>query len=270
MRRKKNKETSSSNRSKKTPFHFLGNWVITAILLPAITSFLWGALHQSYFTVGNHQEIVNTQLAPNRLKVFWDGRQVPIIFAKKVALWNSSSVLIDQSTISETQPLKIVPSEPVKILGVEMAGVSQESILFKKRIERDEKLNRDVILITIAGNNALEKNDGGIFQIFYSAEKPVDFSVQARIKGLPRGFVYYPYQFFLELKKINNLYQNNLILILAVSVSFALLGKLIIERFNDSLGDSLFVIGLVISVFIVLAYTLGLLGGTFVPAWLVL
>jgi len=266
MRRKK----SGDRSQKKNPFSFLGNWIITALLLPAITSFIWSGLHQSYFTVGNHQEIVNTQLAPHRLKVSWDGRQVPIIFAKKVALWNSSSVLIDQSTISETQPLKIVPSEPVKILGVEMAGVSQESILFKKRIERDEKLNRDVVLITIAGNNALEKNDGGIFQIFYSSEKPVDFSVQARIKGLPRGFVYYPYQFFLELKKINNLYQNNLLLILAISIGLSILGKIAIERFNDSLGDSLFVIGLVISVFIVLAYALGLLGGTFVPAWLVL
>jgi hypothetical protein len=266
MKRRKNRES----QGKKNPFHFLGNWVITALLLPAITSFMWGALHQSYFTIGNHQEIVNTQLAPNRLRVTWDGRQVPVIFAKKVALWNSSSVLIDQSTISETQPLKIVPSEPVKILGVEMAGVSQESILFKKRIERDEKLNRDVILITIAGNNALEKNDGGIFQIFYSAEKPVDFTVQARIKGLPRGFVYYPYQFFLELKKINNLYQGNLIFILAISISLSVLGKIAIERINDSLGDSLFVIGLVISVFIVLAYALGLLGGTFAPAWLVL
>jgi len=266
MKRRKNLET----RNKKNPFHFLGNWIITALLLPAITSFMWGALHQSYYTVGNHQEIVNSQLAPGRLKVFWDGKQVPVIFAKKVALWNSSSVLIDQTTISETQPLKIVPSEPVKILGIETVKVSQESILFKKQIIHDEKLDRDVIVVNIAGNNALEKNDGGIFQIFYSSEKPVDFSVQARIKGLPRGFVYYPYQFFLELKKINNLYQNNLILILAISVSFALLGKLVIERFNDSLGDSLFVIGLVISVFIVLAYALGLLGGTFVPAWLVL
>jgi hypothetical protein len=57
---------------------------------------------------------------------------------------------------------------------------------------------------------------------------------------------------------------------LAIAIGLSVLGKIVIERFNDSLGDSLFVIGLVISVFIVLAYALGLLGGTFVPAWLVL
>jgi hypothetical protein len=166
--------------------------------------------------------------------------------------------------------IKALSTQLLVLLLANLIISSPDSLLFKKQIVRDEKLDRDVIVVNIAGNNALEKNDGGIFQIFYSSEKPVDFSVQARIKGLPRGFVYYPYQFFLELKKINNLYQGNLIFILAIAIGLSVLGKIVIERFNDSLGDSLFVIGLVISVFIVLAYALGLLGGTFVPAWLVL
>ena len=126
--------------------------------------------------------------ATEKLTLLWDAKEVPNVFAVDVAMWNAGSKYLDQDMICDTAPIQIVPSADIRILQATVARTSRAGLRFATRILRDGAAEKSVVEINIEGDEALEKNDGGVFRIFFTGSEECEMSVVGRIKSCPRGF----------------------------------------------------------------------------------
>ena len=83
--------------------------------------------------------------------------------------------------------MRIVPSEKVSILAVQMLKTSRPSLRFDTIIETSPD-GIGGVLIKIKGDEALEKFDGALFHILFSGSQNINWKVIGRIKGAPEGF----------------------------------------------------------------------------------
>src|SRR5689334_16885871 len=85
-------------------------------------------------------------LAP-RLSIRWDGQEVENVCLTRVAFWNQGKQFIDKLDFTDTDPLRIVPSEPVRILYAQHVRGYPQSLRF------DSDLKRSGVNITLRGND---------------------------------------------------------------------------------------------------------------------
>lgn len=124
----------------------------------------------------------------SNLGIYWQGKQVPNVCLKRIALWNEGSLPITSSDLPEADPLRLVPSKTVDILFVQVAGISRRRLKFATRIVTDAESKRPVVYLGIVGGDGLEKMDGGELQVVYSGDRDTEFRVEGRVVGVPGGF----------------------------------------------------------------------------------
>lgn len=146
------------------------------------------------YTVSSPYLVANTIQRGEKLKIFWDNKQINNVASVKIGIWNKGSDFIDKRDISYTNPIRIKPMSKVDILSVEVIKKSREELNFEAVIEKDKKNGWESIIINIKGDEALEKNDGVLFNILFAGSSLEEslckckWQVNGRIKGAPKGF----------------------------------------------------------------------------------
>lgn len=157
------------------------------VLVAAIFYFMGKAAPAPFFATSKPEEIAQA-LAPH-LGVTWDGNPIPDVMKSQIVFWNGGSQYIDGKDISDTEPIRFIPTKAVKILAVRQLKTARPDLNFNATIEDDETGRGQMVQLRMAGDDALESGEGGLFQVLYSGDPDVDFNVEARIKGAPAGFV---------------------------------------------------------------------------------
>lgn len=129
------------------------------------------------------------QMVPGeaRLMVLWDSEVITNAASVKIALWNRGSRYIDATDLSETDPIRLEPLDQVDILGVTVIERSRETLTFDARVKADGD-GSEMVVITLVGDEALERLDGAVFHVLYSGNLTCEWSVGGRVKGAPEGF----------------------------------------------------------------------------------
>jgi hypothetical protein len=94
---------------------------------------------------------------------------------------------MDKSDFISSDPVRVIPSEKVNILAVQVLKTSRPSLRFDINVGKNAG-NIECIMIDIKGDEALEKFDGGLFHILFSGSKETNWKVVGRVKGAKEGF----------------------------------------------------------------------------------
>ena len=137
------------------------------------------------------------QEAP-RMTILWDKVEVPNVMSVRIAIWNGGSHFIDVKDISKSNPIQIVPSKGIRILSADVLKTNREELAFTLSVVKDKEA--EIVQVHVNGAEALERLDGGLFQILYSGGENVEFLVTGRIKGAAEGFHRENWQTISELK----------------------------------------------------------------------
>lgn len=142
------------------------------------------------FATSFTETIASAESTDPRLVITWDGNQIPGVSSARVMLWNAGKDYVDPADF--LRPITIVPAEPVQLLDVQVLRTSRRELRFTPMVRMDSVLKRQVIQLTIQGDEVLEHEDGALIRILYGsrADSPlgVGFAVTGRIKGVPAGF----------------------------------------------------------------------------------
>lgn len=122
-----------------------------------------------------------------RLTLYWDGEEIKNAYSVKIAVWNAGRQYLDNNSISETDPLRVICPSGVKILYADFIKISRAHLELNAVDATNTGTN--AIYIQIVGDEALEKNDGGILKILFTGGETDGFVVTGRIKGSKQGFV---------------------------------------------------------------------------------
>ena len=139
------------------------------------------------FTISPPDLVAQTVPGEEKLKIFWENKEIQNAASVKVAIWNDGSQFIDKNDFASTEPMRIVPSEKVTILAVQMLKTSRPNLRFDTTIETSPD-GIGTVLIKIKGDEALEHFDGALFHILFSGSPNIKWKVIGRIKGAPKGF----------------------------------------------------------------------------------
>lgn len=140
------------------------------------------------YAVSKPEAIAKLIKETDRMTILWDNEPIENAILVRVAIWNSGRRYIDVLDISRTTPIRILPSEDIKILSVEEIKTSRPELQFDTFIETSPNTQGQCVRIQILGDEALERNDGGLFKIIYSGSLDCGFQVKGRIKGSSSGF----------------------------------------------------------------------------------
>jgi len=160
--------------------------VAAALVIGVVAYFAGHVSKEPYYATGAAEPVARA-LAP-RLKILWDGSEVPNVMSARVAFWNAGSQYIDAKDISESEPIRFIPSANVQILGAEIVRSGRTTLSFASLVKFDPILNKNVVEVRIVGDEALERGDGGLFRVLFAGDADVTFTVTGRIKGAPDGF----------------------------------------------------------------------------------
>jgi hypothetical protein len=162
---------------------------ITAIgILVTLTVYLLSRKEKDpVFTISPPDLVAQTVSGEDRLKIMWENKELHNAASVKVAIWNDGSQFIDKNDFASIDPIRILPSEKVSILAVEMLKTSRQNLRFDTNIETSPD-GIGSVLIKIKGDEALEKFDGALFHILFSGSQNINWKVIGRIKGAPEGF----------------------------------------------------------------------------------
>jgi hypothetical protein len=119
-----------------------------------------------------------------RLGVTWDGQPIKNLCVCRIALWNHGNLPIRSTDLTSSDPLRIVPSRPVRILAVEPANVSRRTL----QIERTLSADGSYVGLNIAGSDALERGDGAAFRLLFTGDCSAGLRVTGRVVGNSDGF----------------------------------------------------------------------------------
>ena len=142
----------------------------------------WWTEKKPLYLVGGTVILASSQGAPSKLQFLWDGEQIENACVTSVAVWNGGRAFIDASDLTPADPLRIVPSRPVRILEPRIVALSRSKLPVTLTVQHDPELNRQVVLLSLAGD-ALEHGDGFHISVFYAGPPDTDFSVAGRVKG---------------------------------------------------------------------------------------
>ena len=116
-----------------------------------------------------------------RLTVNWDGRPIDNLCVSRVALWNAGNQPITQDKLPTTDPVRIVPTRTIHILGVELANSSRPTLSLDTQIVASDKT--DNVRFAIHGGDALEKGEGVAVRLLFTGDCTSDFQVVGRVIG---------------------------------------------------------------------------------------
>jgi hypothetical protein len=161
--------------------------VLAAILVGVVTYFLSRTTKEPVFIVSPPELMAQSTREQKQLKIFWEDKEIQNAASVEIAFWNAGSQFIDSHDISSTEPIRIIPSEKVTILAVNLLGSSRPSLAFDYTKEIDSGEFESAV-ITIRGDEALEHFDGAIFHLLYSGKLDTKWKVIGRVKGSFVGF----------------------------------------------------------------------------------
>ena len=156
--------------------------LIAGVLLTLLSVWVTWKEKVPVYLVSRAEMIARPASIASRLSIRWDGNEVENVSLTRVAFWNQGKQYLDKTDFTDTDPFRIVPSEPVRILYAQHVRASRPSLRF------DANIDGSVIYLAVHGNDGLEYMAGGEFQIAYTSSKPVEFSVQGRVKGANAEF----------------------------------------------------------------------------------
>lgn len=173
----------------KRPFTALAIGIIGIILSIisisiAITS---RTTKEPVFIVSPSELIAQSVNGEEKLKIFWDDKEIKNVASVKIGIWNNGYRFIDKNDVSSTTPIRIKPLEKSDILAVQILKTSRPTLEFDTNIEKDADSIESVV-IKIKGDEALERFDGALFHVLFSGSKECTWKVIGRIKGVPKGF----------------------------------------------------------------------------------
>lgn len=143
------------------------------------------------FATSDAETIASAERPDPRLIITWDGIRIPGMSSTRVALWNAGKDYIDPANV--LSPITIIPEKQVPILDVNVLRTSRPELRITPTVFRDPVMKRDVVRLSIEGDEVLERNDGVMLGILYASVagdslSGTDFRVAGRIKGIPAGF----------------------------------------------------------------------------------
>jgi len=139
------------------------------------------------FIVNKPELVAQTVYGEEKLKIYWDNKEVKNVASVKIGFWNNGSLFIDKSDFASTDPLRIIPTEKTDILAIQALKTSRSSLQFETYIDTNAEGTRSII-IKIRGDEALEKFDGGLFHVLFSGPLKSNWKIVGRVKGVPQGF----------------------------------------------------------------------------------
>lgn len=116
-----------------------------------------------------------------RLTVTWDGTPIDNLCVSRVALWNAGNQPITQDKLPASDPVRIVPTLTVRILGVELANSSRPTLSLDTQIVKSSKA--DNVQLAIHGGDAMEKGEGVAVRLLFTGDCASDFRVAGRVIG---------------------------------------------------------------------------------------
>ncbi len=161
---------------------------IIGVLLAVLFYFLSLKEIKPRYAVSEPELIAEQTLDTPKLKLLWDDIEIKDISSAKIAIWNSGWQYLDDSSISNTDPIRVLIPEGVTVLSSSFIQTSRDKLRFKTSIKTSAK-NEQYILIEIDGDEALEHNDGGVLKILFTGKSTKSFVIDGRIKGSKEGFV---------------------------------------------------------------------------------
>jgi hypothetical protein len=161
--------------------------LVVAIAVGFGTYFLSKSTKEPVFAVSPAELVAQTVNGEGNLKVLWQDKEIPNAASVKIAFWNQGSQYIDRNDISTTEPLRFQSAEKVKILSVSQLASSRSAVKFSWQKQIDGQGGESAVL-SIEGDEALERFDGAAFHILFSGPLTSTWIVVGRIKGVPEGF----------------------------------------------------------------------------------
>lgn len=143
--------------------------------------------------------MITEGLPDSKIKVIYDSVEVQNVRAVTIILWNAGNDFLSKNSFSKDRPIAIKCDKAVSILEFSMVKTSRTDLKFTKTLVIDDVNGTptdttlegyDTANLEIQGDDGLEANDGGTFQIVYTTvAKDCQWFVDARIKGTPEGFI---------------------------------------------------------------------------------
>jgi len=169
---------------------FIKNHSIDIIIAIAITSFFFYFVERKEieprYAVSNIELIAEQTFDAPELKLFWDGQEIQEVQSIKIAIWNSGKQYISEENISDNKPIMVNIPSGIQILYAEFIETSRPTLQFSTKFLPSE-IDRQTIRITIVGDDAIEKDDGGVIKILFTGTPQDDFAVTGRIFGSKEG-----------------------------------------------------------------------------------
>ncbi len=238
--------------------------VITAAV--AVALFLVSRATKEPKYAASEPEELARSLAPH-LTILWDKVDVPVVMSVRVAFWNRGSLYIDAKDISESDPIRLVPSKSIQILSVELVRSSRQNMAFRHAIEHDPALARPVVEIRVLHDEALEHMDGALFQILFAGDKDTDFTVTGRIKGAPQGFTRMKWANAVRPRLQSRLFKSAIVFYILSGIAVSVIGIRRLKAGRELSGWTYFSVGIIYVVTAVWGYFL-LFGHLFTPTWI--
>ena len=136
------------------------------------------------YSIYSNDILVNAQ-SDNRIKVYFDSIRVSNVRIAKIILWNAGNDFLDKDQITNNIIIKSI--YPTNILEVRQVKITRDNLIIKSTIDGADE--GDYINCSLIGDDGLESDDGFQLNIVYTSPVNTDWSVQARIKKIPTGFV---------------------------------------------------------------------------------
>lgn len=217
----------------------------------------------------------------NKLKIIWDTTRLNNVKSIKIVVLNTGNSYIDKNNFSTTYPITIIPSARAKVLDAKILKRSRSTLSFTQRI--DDSLGTSKVRLAIDGDDGLEGGDGALFQILYTSDTEVNWSVIGRVKNIPEGFINTNLKLVdketADINRVNNFVFKLIGFMLVIILPFVVI-KITAILIRDWKGisqiDSHWMTGVVLNTLMVLLFTAGIyaliITDTFsrmdIPAWI--
>lgn len=139
------------------------------------------------YSVNVINSIASQTLDEPDFKIFWKEEEIKNLNSVEVAIWNNGKQFLDKDNISDSDPIKIIIPDGVKVLKVDIVKTSRPELSFNCTYF-PSKDNIKNVIIDIVGDEALEKSDGLMIKIYFTGSSEEEFIVTGRIFGSKQGF----------------------------------------------------------------------------------
>ena len=162
-------------------------------------------------------EMIVSEHVDKHIYVYYDSIKVSNVRLLKIIIWNAGNFFLDKKDIADNNKIYIGSTRPVSILEVRQVKVSRPNLRIKTSIVASNKYNQH-IECSLIGDEVLEAKDGVLLNIVYSSNFDTGWHVNARIKGVPNGFI--------KVEKSSSTFSDAIIGMLLISIYLLMLALL--------------------------------------------